>query len=87
MLKSYQTIETLNQFILVRYSLKLKYFTKAKQCQMDLAEIKTQIYLFSFIFSVPFPRSVTLVKHLLKLAFDLTPFRRKKKKKGKKVNL
>lgn len=49
---------------------------------MHLAEIKNQIYLFSFIFSVPFPRSVTLVKHLLELAFDLTPFT--KKKKGKK---
>lgn len=47
---------------------------------MHLAEIKSQIYLFSFIFSVPFPRSMTLVKHLLKLAFDLTPFFRKKKK-------
>lgn len=42
---------------------------------------QNQIYLFPFIFSVPFPRSVTLVKHLLKLAFDLTPFRKKKKKK------
>lgn len=47
---------------------------------MHLAEIKNQIYLFSFIFSVPFPRSVTLVKHLLELAFDLTPFTKKKKK-------
>lgn len=47
---------------------------------MHLAEIKNQIYLFSFIFSVPFPRSVTLVKHLLKLAFDLTPFTKKKEK-------
>lgn len=40
---------------------------------MDLAEIKSQTYFFSFIFSVPFPRSMTLVKHLLKLAFDLNP--------------
>jgi len=48
---------------------------------MHLAEIKSQICLFSFIFSVPFPRSMTLVKHLLKLAFDLTPFFTKKKKK------
>lgn len=47
---------------------------------MHLAEIKSQIYLFSFIFSVPFPRSMTLVKHLLKFAFDLTPFFTKKKK-------
>lgn len=41
---------------------------------MDLAEIKSQTYFFSFISSVPFPRSMTLVKHLLSLAFDLNPF-------------
>lgn len=59
---------------------KTKVLYKAKQCQMDLAEIKSQIYLLSFIFSVPFPWSMTLVKHLLKLAFDLTPFFEKEKK-------
>lgn len=52
---------------------------------MHLAEIKNQIYLFSFIFSVPFPRSVTLVKHLLELAFDLTPFKKKKKEKSQSL--
>lgn len=80
-IQSYQILKKKANSFQVMISPKTKVlYIKAKQCQMDLAEIKSQTYFFSFIFNVPFPRSMTLVKHLLKSAFDLNPLLGLKKK-------